>query len=583
MAVDKKRFRPFASFGAKVLSVLPLLIGLGIAVLLSCVPRAYSRGLQHPASVEKFVPPRETAQQRNPESRNLDELSLSEIIPGESYPLHHQADRENLSTAMSTYQQSPFERLGNARSEMSDHLWSDGRKQVMISHEADGDKVLREIDPYHQPAPLTGPSLWDRMEDALEKFKGRGEEGEEFDIRDQMDHKEIEVYKAVGQLLTDYTSGNLPKAFKAIPWLDNWDEVLALTRPLSWTPHATLEATKLFLAPKQQKDDVAQQFLNTVLLPHVTQNLVVRNKRKVTGKLKQHYYWALQKAMRRPDAFTKGILLPIAKTAVTTREAEIIASVVAKTSFPLISASAAVMKIAQIRPYRDIQSVLMCGIIKKKYKFAPVVLECLVDHFLSFVEDREELTLRWHKCLFEFILTYKDVLTNAQREQLLLLLKVHYHHGIGPECRKQLLAVIAKTATNVTSRMSTLVLAKLKRQKIARAPAQVGPGRLIWAPGMPKIDYRQEYKMLEHKKVPQDNSASSYAGLLNRLSAAKSAAKQGDEASDSEEDAQQGMKSDSEVEMSEAEEEEEEEADEEDEEEGGSEKLRKRSTGKSLS
>ena len=35
----------------------------------------------------------------------------------------------------------------------------------------------------------------------------------------------VEVYRGVGQLLRRYTVGRLPKAFKIIPNLRNWEEV----------------------------------------------------------------------------------------------------------------------------------------------------------------------------------------------------------------------------------------------------------------------------------------------------------------------------------------------------------------------
>lgn len=60
--------------------------------------------------------------------------------------------------------------------------------------------------------------------------------------------KVIEVYTQVGLLLSRYKSGRLPKAFKIIPTLRNWEEILYLTRPDKWTPHATFEATKIFAA-----------------------------------------------------------------------------------------------------------------------------------------------------------------------------------------------------------------------------------------------------------------------------------------------------------------------------------------------
>ena len=73
--------------------------------------------------------------------------------------------------------------------------------------------------------------------------------------------KVIEVYKKslsnnippannfrVGILLSRYKSGKLPKAFKIIPSTQNWEMILMLTSPQNWTPHATYEATRLFVS-----------------------------------------------------------------------------------------------------------------------------------------------------------------------------------------------------------------------------------------------------------------------------------------------------------------------------------------------
>ena len=40
-----------------------------------------------------------------------------------------------------------------------------------------------------------------------------------------LDPRVVEVYRGVGQLLRRYTVGRLPKAFKIIPNLRNWEEV----------------------------------------------------------------------------------------------------------------------------------------------------------------------------------------------------------------------------------------------------------------------------------------------------------------------------------------------------------------------
>lgn len=62
-------------------------------------------------------------------------------------------------------------------------------------------------------------------------------------------------------------SGKLPKAFKIVPRLANWEEVLYVTDPDGWTPAATCEATRLFASNLNPK--MAQRYFNLVLLPAV--------------------------------------------------------------------------------------------------------------------------------------------------------------------------------------------------------------------------------------------------------------------------------------------------------------------------
>ena len=42
-----------------------------------------------------------------------------------------------------------------------------------------------------------------------------------------LDGKVQQVYTGVGKVLSRYTTGKLPKAFKIIPNLSNWEEVIA--------------------------------------------------------------------------------------------------------------------------------------------------------------------------------------------------------------------------------------------------------------------------------------------------------------------------------------------------------------------
>jgi essential nuclear protein 1 len=103
--------------------------------------------------------------------------------------------------------------------------------------------------------------------------------------------KVVHVYTEIGKLLSRYTSGKLPKAFKVIPSLTHWEDVLYLTRPDLWTPQAMYAATRIFAS--NLNPHMAQRFYNLVLLDAVRAD-IQHNK-----KLNYHYYMALKKGKNR--------------------------------------------------------------------------------------------------------------------------------------------------------------------------------------------------------------------------------------------------------------------------------------------
>ena len=58
----------------------------------------------------------------------------------------------------------------------------------------------------------------------------------------------VNAYKAIGKIMSKYKSGKIPKLFRAIPMLANWEDILFLTRPESWSPQSMFEATKIFVS-----------------------------------------------------------------------------------------------------------------------------------------------------------------------------------------------------------------------------------------------------------------------------------------------------------------------------------------------
>ena len=123
-----------------------------------------------------------------------------------------------------------------------------------------------------------------------------------------------------------------------------------ITQPDKWSPQATFAATRIFASNLNAK--LAQRFYATVLLPAVLDN-IDRYKCAIPAgvrrrKLNYHLYQALKKAMYKPAAFFKGILLPLCEDGCTLREAVIISSIVAKVSIPMAHSAAALMKLTQL-------------------------------------------------------------------------------------------------------------------------------------------------------------------------------------------------------------------------------------------
>ncbi|CAL5024664.1 unnamed protein product [Urochloa decumbens] len=199
--------------------------------------------------------------------------------------------------------------------------------------------------------------------------------------RVKLDNSIIELYKEVGKFLSRYTSGKIPKAFKRIPSLECWAEVLQLTEPENWSPNAVYQATRLFSSNMNTKN--AERFYEAILLPRV-RNDIRQNKR-----LHFALYQSLKKSLYKPAAFNKGILLPLCREGnCTLREAVIIGSIIQKVSIPFLHASVALVKLAEME---------YCGTTRYKNELEKKDKEKLVrlldhqKHYLVTPEIRREL------------------------------------------------------------------------------------------------------------------------------------------------------------------------------------------------
>ncbi|KAM9408643.1 bystin isoform 1-T1 [Pholidichthys leucotaenia] len=246
----------------------------------------------------------------------------------------------------------------------------------------------------------------------------------------QLDPRIIEVYRGVHKVLSKYRSGKLPKAFKIIPALSNWEQVLYLTEPETWTAAAMYQATRIFSS--NLKERMAQRFYNLVLLPRVRDDIAEYK------RLNFHLYSALKKALFKPGAWFKGILIPLCESGTCTlREAIIIGSILTKCSIPVLHSSAAMLKLAEME-YNGANSIFLRLLLDKKYALPFRVLDALVAHFLSFRNEKRVLPVLWHQSLLTLAQRYKADLASEQKTALLELLKFQTHPQISAEIRREL-------------------------------------------------------------------------------------------------------------------------------------------------
>jgi len=261
--------------------------------------------------------------------------------------------------------------------------------------------------------------------------------------------KAVEAFEKVGQILSRYKSGPLPKLVKVLPTLPQWPELLEITQPSNWTPHAIEKATKIFRSPSVA---TARHFYETVLLDKVRDDI------HETGKLNVHLFEALVAALYRPQAFFQGILFPLVESGCTLKEARIVSSVVAKIKIPRDHAAVAIAKLCEISAEQtsNINSeaagsanLFIRVLLDKKYGLPYQTLDALVFHYLRFRGSKEaealgakeaKLPVIWHQGLLVFAQRYRNEITEDQREALLDLLLVRGHRDIGPEIRRELLA-----------------------------------------------------------------------------------------------------------------------------------------------
>jgi essential nuclear protein 1 len=245
----------------------------------------------------------------------------------------------------------------------------------------------------------------------------------------KLDSRVIEAYTIVGDVLKTYTSGKLPKAFNIIPATENWEDLLEITKPEQWSPQAMYEGTVMFSS--NLNATLAEKFYTRCLLPSI------RNDIKKNKKLNIHYYKCLKKAIFKPSAFFKGLIIPLARDC-NAKEASIIGSILKKCSIPVTHSSACIMKFLEEKDMRMGYLFFMKILLLKKYALPTPVKSALVNYFYDFINRSERLPVLWHQTLLIFVQIYKFDLTEEERNKIKVLINKQNHHLITEDIIREL-------------------------------------------------------------------------------------------------------------------------------------------------
>jgi essential nuclear protein 1 len=281
-------------------------------------------------------------------------------------------------------------------------------------------------------------------------------------VERRLNAKVFAAFTGLGKMLHVYKSGKLPKIAVMLPRVANWEELLFITRPESWSQHAVDAMTRVF-ARSCDSDRIVEKFYEFVLLERVREEVLSQQRVPI------HVYDALRRAIYRPGPFYKGIVLPLVLNGdANARECLIIGSIITKHSIPVLHSSAALMKIADM-PYSTSVSHFIMTILDKQYSLPYVVIDAVYSHFVSFAQDERRMPLIWHKSLLVFAQRYKTELEPEQKTALKLLMRRQEHKAIRREVLRELFSSHCRNGAPVAADDQAELMEAMKHARFEQA------------------------------------------------------------------------------------------------------------------
>ncbi|KAL4214110.1 Bystin-domain-containing protein [Rhizopus microsporus] len=234
--------------------------------------------------------------------------------------------------------------------------------------------------------------------------------------------KVAEIYKRLGVFLSRYKIGRLPRSFKIMPMLKNWEEVIYLTQPDNWTPQAMYEASKLFMSHNTAQ---MQNFISYVLFPYTRRRIANNN----NYHLEYPVFLALQTALLNARIFTLGYLKPLCESGeCTAMEASVIGCIMAlHTKLKPVPILWSLMSL----PFSIPTTLFILVALERKRKRIPrTFYKPLTFYFIRAAESANQLPYIWYQALYVFAKYCADELDKSELYRLMKLVRARKGHYV---------------------------------------------------------------------------------------------------------------------------------------------------------
>ncbi|KAJ3690027.1 hypothetical protein LUZ61_019191 [Rhynchospora tenuis] len=241
----------------------------------------------------------------------------------------------------------------------------------------------------------------------------------------------IKIYKRVGKILSQYTSGEIPRACKfiAVAPSELWEEILSLIEPQNWSDNAMFEVTKIFYST--MRCERVEIFYKKVLLPRI------RGEIRKNGRLHFALHQFLKESLSY-DTFFKGILVPLCESGTcSVHEAVIIGGLMQEVSIPCKHSSAAVGHLSRI-DYCGAVSYFIKLLLEESDGLYCTAFDAVLEHFISFTEKETTMPVIWHQSLLSFVQRYKCEMQRKDKDNIERLIQHQKHHLVTPEIEREL-------------------------------------------------------------------------------------------------------------------------------------------------